>query len=265
MSKSKGNVVTPMSLLEEHGTDSVRYWAASARLGVDTAFDTNQMKVGRRLSIKLLNASKFVLSFPKPPEGATAMQPVDIALLARLASVVDDATTAFEAFDYARSLERTEQFFWSFCDDYLELVKGRAYGAHGDDAAASANATLRIALDTMHRLFAPFLPFVTDEVWSWWHEGSVHRATWPSAGELPISTRDDGVLVAAASALSEIRRAKSEAKVSMRTAVARAEVTDRAANTELLLQAESDLKEAGTITELVIAEGEPSVKVELAG
>ncbi len=264
MSKSKGNVVTPMALLEEFGTDSFRYWAASARLGVDTTFEINQVKVGRRLSIKLLNASKFVLSFPKPAEGAVATYPVDIALLARLAGVVEDATAAFEAYDYTRALERIEQFFWSFCDDYLELVKGRAYGAQGDDAAVSANATLRATLDTTQRLFAPFLPFSTEEVWSWWHEGSVHRASWPQTAELSVSTRDDSVLTAVAATLSEVRRAKSEAKVSVRTAVASATVIDTAANIQRLLQAQDDLKEAGTIEELVLIEGRPSISVELA-
>src|SRR5688500_1517744 len=182
MSKSKGNVVTPMALLEEHGSDGVRYWAASGRPGTDTAFDTGQMKVGRRLTIKILNASTFVLANPSPNGAVTAA--VDRGLLTALAAIVRESTADLEQYDYARVLERTETFFWSFCDDYLELVKGRRYGDQGPDLAASANGALLTALSTMLRLFAPFLPFVTEEVWSWWREGSVHKAAWPSAEEV---------------------------------------------------------------------------------
>jgi valyl-tRNA synthetase len=189
MSKSKGNVVTPMHLLEEHGADAVRYWAASGRPGTDTAFDPQQMKVGRRLAVKLLNASKFALadlpeSDPAHPE---LTHPLDRAVVARLAAVVEDATTHFEAYDYARALERTETFFWWFCDYYLELVKGRRYDS--DPAvSASVSRALRLAMSVFQRLLAPFLPFVCEEVWSWWQEGSVHRAQWPEAAELSAAT-----------------------------------------------------------------------------
>ncbi len=180
MSKSKGNVVTPMHLLEEHGADAVRYWAASGRPGTDTAFDPQQMKVGRRLAVKLLNASKFALA--EEPESDPAhhglTHPLDRAVIARLAGVVEDATASFEGYDYARALERTETFFWWFCDYYLELVKGRRYDP--DPAvSASVSRALRLSLSAFQRLLAPFLPFVTEEVWSWWQQGSVHRARWP--------------------------------------------------------------------------------------
>ena len=225
MSKSKGNVVTPMHLLEEYGADAVRYWAASGRPGADTAFDPQQMKVGRRLAVKLLNASKFALA-DLPPAGEALTNPLDRALLARLAAVVEEATSSFEDYDYARALERTETFFWWYCDFYLELVKGRRYEQAGE-ASASVSRALRISLSVFQRLFAPFLPFVCEEVWSWWREGSVHRADWPDAAELRLAAtaadgpREDAALEIAADVLREVRKAKSEARRPMRAPVAR--------------------------------------------
>ncbi|HET7489227.1 MAG TPA: valine--tRNA ligase [Acidimicrobiales bacterium] len=260
MSKSKGNVVTPIKLLEQYGSDAVRYWAASGRPGTDTAFDENQMRNGRRLAIKVLNASKFVLFLPRT-EG-DASHPVDLALLAGLARLVDDATAAFDGYDYARPLERTEAFFWSFCDDYLELVKNRAYG--GGEGGGSAIATLEAALSTFLRLLAPFLPFVTEEVWSWWQEGSVHRAPWPTAAEL-AGGGDPAVLEVAGEVLRAVRKAKSEAKLSQRAAVDTVVVHDTPARLAALRAAEADLREAGSVADLRTEEAEAfSVDVTLA-
>jgi valyl-tRNA synthetase len=215
MSKSKGNVVTPMGLLEEHGSDGVRYWAARGRPGTDTAFDPSQMKVGRRLAIKLLNAAKFAL-MQAEPRGAI-VEPLDRGMLTALAVLVDDSTEQLESYDYARVLEQTEAFFWAFCDDYLELVKGRRYGDYGPEGAASANSAMLVALETLLRLFAPYLPFVTEEVWSWWRAGSVHRASWPTSAEVlaPIDGADAAALVvrdATQTALADVRRIKSMLK-----------------------------------------------------
>ena len=212
MSKSKGNVVTPMALLEEHGSDGVRYWAASGRPGTDTTFDPGQMKVGRRLAMKLLNASRFALMAAEPRGPIT--EPLDRGMLTALAALIEDATIQLEAYDYARVLERAETFFWNFCDDYLELVKARRYGDFGADAAASANSAMLVALSALLRLFAPYLPFVTEEVWSWWQPGSIHRAAWPTAAEIVESiggsdARALAVRDATAQALADVRRIKS--------------------------------------------------------
>jgi valyl-tRNA synthetase len=185
MSKSKGNVVTPIDLFDQYGSDAVRYWAACARPGVDTAFSEEQMKVGRKLGTKLLNATKFVLSFGDVDATAVPTEMIDIAMLQRLSGVVEECTNAFTHFDYARSLERTEAFFWWFCDDYVELVKQRAYGLDTMpvELTASARAALRRALSVMQRLFAPLIPFVSEEVWRWWNDSSVHIAHWPTSDD----------------------------------------------------------------------------------
>ena len=274
MSKSKGNVVTPMGLLEEHGSDGVRYWAASGRPGTDTAFDTGQMKVGRRLAIKILNASKFVLSRAEP-RGAASVA-VDRGLLLTLARIVRESTADLESYNYTRVLERTETFFWSFCDDYLELVKGRRYGDQGEELAASANGALLAALDVMLRLFAPFLPFVTDEVWSWWRTGSIHRASWPDAGELlrvcapptgQRATDDDDIaaLEFASAVLGAIRKKKSEEQRPLKTPVARAVITAPDPQLALLGLVEQDLRASGLIREIETRGGDAlAVDVELA-
>jgi valyl-tRNA synthetase len=222
MSKSKGNVVTPLALLEEHGSDGVRYWSASGRPGTDTAFDAQQMKVGRRLAIKLLNAAKFALMQAEPRGPIT--EPLDRGMLTNLAYLVRYSTEKLEHYDYAAVLAGTETFFWGFCDDYLELVKSRRYGDFTAEGAASANGAMLIALSTLLRLFAPFLPFVTEEVWSWWQPGSVHRASWPTPEEVvaAIDGEDSSALPifdAAREALGEVRREKALQKKSIKAPV----------------------------------------------
>ena len=265
MSKSKGNVVTPMALLEQYGSDAVRYWAVSARPGVDTAFDEGQMKIGRRLAIKMLNASKFVLGVmgdDVPPVSAVTA-PLDASMLEHLRVLIGDATRAFDGYDYARALEKTERFFWGFCDDYVELVKQRAYGARGEEQARSAQAALALALSTLLRLFAPLLPFVTEEVWSWWREGSVHRATWPSVEEVPACDTAPRVYELASETLSAIRKAKSTAQRSMRTEVTRLEVRAPGSDLALVDGVLDDLREAGCVTGPVDLVAGESVAVDL--
>ena len=267
MSKSKGNVVTPLDLLDKHGSDAVRYWAANGRPGTDTAFDDGQMKNGRRLAIKIMNASRFALGFgtdsgtPLAVDPEAITDPLDRAMLLGLAGLVDEATQAFDGFDYARALERTEAWFWTFTDDHVELVKSRAY--EGDEAGAeSARHALRLALSTLLRLFAPFLPFVTEEVWSWWRGGSVHRQTWPTSDKLRDAATVDGEHVdpttaaVAAAALAEIRRHKTTEKRSLATPVTACTLTDTAERLALLRPVLGDVTAAARATGIDLVEGD---------
>ena len=247
MSKSKGNVVTPFALLEEHGSDGVRYWAAKGGPGVDTMFDAGQMKVGRRLAIKVLNASKFILAKADPLGPVTAA--VDRAMLANLADLVREVTQVLEEYEYGRAIDLVEREFWGFCDDYLEFVKGRRYGDQGPEAAGSANSALIAALSVYLRLFAPYLPFATEEVWSWWKEGSVHRAAWPTDAELAplvrgITDDDQQKWSYAREVLGEVRKRRSEAKQPLKVPIVRAVIADTAARLAHLDAVEADLRAA---------------------
>jgi valyl-tRNA synthetase len=263
MSKSKDNALSPQHLLERYGADAVRYWAACARPGVDTLFDEGQMKIGRRLALKVLNASKFIVSRCGPRAAGPITELLDRAMLGRLAELVDEATASFESFDYARALQKTEAFFWRFCDDYLELVKNRSYADAGTPSTASAHAALLVALSTQLRLLAPVLPFAAEEAWSWWNEGSIHRAPWPEAATL----RDAGALTSpvydeAALLLGAIRKAKSEASLSVKAPLARVRLSaplERKADLAAVL---SDVKDAANAGEVTVEVGELSARIE---
>ena len=276
MSKSKGNVITPIDMLARYGSDAVRYWAANGRPGTDTAVDEGQMKVGRKLAIKIINASRFALAFGAGSgeeltvDEVAITHPLDRAMLAGLAELVDEATRAFEGFDYARALERTEAWFWAFTDDHVELVKSRAY--EGDPAGAdSARHALRLAISTLLRLFAPFLPFVTEEVWSWWRPGSVHLQAWPNGDDLRGSTAVDGqpanarIAEVAAQAIAEIRKHKTAARRSLATPVVACTLTDTAERLDLLRPALADVAAAARAEKITLSEGDGlAVDIELA-
>ena len=274
MSKSKGNVVTPMPLVERFGADAIRHWAAGGRPGVDTAADEAQMRVGRRLAIKIANASRFALQ--RVAAGATASPrwvALDAAELAALDAVVARATAFLVDHDYTSALAVIEEHFWSFCDDYLELVKVRAYGEDSPERS-SALAALEIAVDVFVRAFAPFLPFVTEEVWSWFRTGSVHRTAWPQPDEALRRYREatregtaavPGELRAAVSwVLAQVRRAKTSAQRSLRAPVRRLVIRAPEAWIEALREAREDVMAAGGIEVLELEDAEePEALVEL--
>jgi valyl-tRNA synthetase len=279
LSKSSGIAFVPHEEIDNFGADGVRYWAASARLGVDTTYKAEQLQIGRRLAIKVLNASRFALSragdmadeLASIPESSalpagTQLAPLDASLLAHLAAVAAEATTAFEGYEQARALERSESFFWSFCDDYLELVKNRAYRDAADPATRSARLTLLVALSVQLRLLAPVLPMVTEEVWSWWQEGSIHLSPWPDSDgidKLAGEAADSLVLDQAAAVLASIRKIKSTAKVSVRAAVANCKISGPASAIARLELCRSDICEAGSVAELVL-EDNPAEDAQMA-
>lgn len=152
------------------------------------------------------------------------------------------------------------------CDDYVELVKERAYGGQGPEAAASARATLLIALDIQLRLLAPFLPFVTEEVWSWFRTGSIHRSSWPDANAIEAQG-DSDLLDDVATVLGELRGAKSTAKVSMKTPIETASFTGPPDALSRLSAIEADLRAVGRIVGEITwtpGDGELSTQVVLA-
>ncbi len=263
MSKSKGNVVTPLGLLQEYGSDGVRYWAARGGPGVDTAFDVGQMKIGRKLAMKVLNVSKFILAGEH--RGGPVTESLDRGMLQNLAALVSEATAELEQYEYARALAKIEGFFWDFCDNYVEATKSRRYGDFGPEAAASASTAMRTALSVMLRLLAPYLAFTCEDVWSWWQTGSVHRAPWPTAAEvLGVSGEDAAAREAhsaLAAALGAIRKGKTDAKLSVGTEVDAVAYVGSEDEIRALRAIERDLKAAVRTGVLSLAAGDPSVTV----
>ncbi len=281
MSKSQGNTVTPEPLITQFGADAVRYWAGRARLGVDTALDEQVFKVGKRLCTKLFNASKFVI------ERFTGIDPAiltpdkitcesDRAAIAQLRPLIRRATAAFDEFDYAQSLQLTEEFFWAtFCDNYIELAKPRTYDEGLTEGKLSAAATLRLIHRALLRMFAPFLPFLGEEIWHWTYSadvdmhGSVHRSPWPLLDEIaaipePKSERTWPLTLLVAEA---VRKAKADANLSIKAPVKRVAVACNPADAAGLDHAVLDITRMLSINEFDLDEvenaAEPAMTVEL--
>ncbi|HEY1806656.1 MAG TPA: class I tRNA ligase family protein, partial [Terracidiphilus sp.] len=260
MSKSRGNVITPMHLLDEYGSDAVRYWASSAQLGADTAFDVNVLKVGKRLVTKLFNASKFVLGKEGAP--GAIVYPMDRVFLERLRQLVHNATRHFENYEHQQALAETERFFWTaFTDSYIEMSRARTLGTQGAQVQGSALATLKIALGVFLRLFAPFLPYITDEVWSWSYaqetgHASIHASQWPSDSDFPELAEDgnEGIFDIAMEALTAINRSRAGAGVSSAREIKTATLAAKPEAFSLLKAACEDIRLAVRANELLAVE-----------
>jgi valyl-tRNA synthetase len=260
MSKSRGNVITPMHLLDEYGSDAVRYWAAGAGLGADTAFDVNVLKVGKRLVTKLFNASKFVLGKEGVP--GPIVYPMDQVFLLRLRDLVRKVTRHFENYEHQQALAETERFFWTaFTDSYIEMSRARTLGTAGVEAQGSALTTLRLALTVLLRLFAPFLPYITDEVWSWRYAGetgsaSIHASAWPSDADFPelAAGGNDGIFDVAVEALYAINKSRTGAGVSSAREIKTATLAATPEAFPLLQAAREDIRLAVRAGELLAIE-----------
>ena len=269
MSKSKGNVVTPDHLLDQYSSDAIRYWSARARLGADTAFDESVLGIGKKLVTKLFNASKFVwMQIEDAPELShdAITQPMDQSFLAALNACANDCRSSFESLDYASALDMAETLFWQFCDDYIELVKGRVYREEDLSKKASGQATLRLALDTFLKVFAPFIPFITEEVWSWTvgqEKKSIHTQSWPS---LPSSTGSRDAFDLAREVMVIVRGEKTRAQVSMKHPVDRVTIHANADQVKTIQTIQDDIKRAGVVETIdyVNSDEAMSVSVQLA-
>ena len=284
MSKSKGNVVTPLPLIDQYGADAVRYWAANGKLGMDMAYDESVFKIGGKLVTKLYNAGKFVLSQVGRPGDIT--EELDRSFIAQLKQKTVRAKELFENYEFASALQITEDFFWSgFTDNYIELVKYRAKDLSDPAGMASAISSLRLGLSIMLRLFAPFLPTVTDEIWSWCFAEetdcpSIHMAPWPGGIigieknrilenlkteiYLPSVHRIDcvdlpaleGSFFAACDAIGAVRKAKSELGISLgKPLLSLTLLTDA--------QGKSDLKMVAN--DVSAASGAPNIVLDING
>ncbi|NCB49549.1 MAG: valine--tRNA ligase [Alphaproteobacteria bacterium] len=266
MSKSKGNVVTPQGLIDTHSADAVRYWSTRARLGIDTAFDEKVMGQGKKFATKFFNASRFALSIISESSLSEEafyekhiQKPMDKAWMTKLQETVSSATKGFEQFDYAQALEVIEARFWDFCDNYLELIKSRAYSEDN----ASAVASLMKTIDVFTRLLAPFCPFITEEVYqacTWKNkEGSLHNESWPKAEEFNGLVDDkEGMLYDLTLPLIvEIRKAKTEAGKSQKTPVLSVKVMLPQTQMDVLKEGKEDIDNVGSLSSkaLCLSEG----------
>lgn len=291
MSKSKGNVITPVELIQDKGADAVRYWASTSRLGTDTAFSEELLKIGRKLVTKLWNASNFASLNLSKLEGqpTTAAEDtkkgiitetLDLWILSRLHQCVKKATQEFERFEYCDARVAIEDFFWNdFCDNYLELVKARAYGVdrepwivdsekklhtHDPRSQQSALTAIYHCLETLLRLFAPFVPHITEELYSHIFDdryaatGSVHaRGSWPKTADYPYDAAAEASGIACVDVLNVIRKAKSEANVSIKFPVKEVRLKALAdKGWDSLKPTLPDLKAAGNAEAIVTAESE---------
>ncbi|MEK6734504.1 MAG: class I tRNA ligase family protein, partial [Pseudomonadota bacterium] len=231
MSKSKGNIVTPVDLIEEKGADIVRYWASNSKLGADIAYSEDVFKLGQKLINKLWNAAKFtelqITNLKVKPstvkedvEKKLIFKPVDLWLITKLTKTFDKATNELNKFEYCNARVAIEDFFWNiYCDNYIEIVKTRSYNESSSDKEGQVSALLTMyhCMQILLKLFSPFLPHVTEEIYSHMYGDALisQRGTWPKKEEFTFNEGSEQLGDALVNILELIRKVKAEKQVSV--------------------------------------------------
>ena len=267
MSKSKGNVVVPNDLIEQYGADAVRYWSANARLGADTANDEQVFKVGKKLVVKIFNASKFVLNnFHKIDvlDKSNIKNPLDKSLVFIFNNYLEKITESLNKYQFAEALNLTEDFFWNyFTDNYIELVKNRRFNGSSVDSL-SASTTLILILENVLKLFAPFVPMITDEIWLTMYpdKKSIHLQRWPQKIDVDLNNISSHEFEVAKESIASIRKEKTSNEIGLGKEVEKITITVNKEKIEALNQVLGDVQDAARANNLVINSSEENNEIK---
>ena len=267
MSKSKGNVVVPNDLIEQYGADAVRYWSANARLGADTANDEQVFKVGKKLVVKIFNASKFVLNnFHKIDvlDKSNIKNPLDKSLVYIFNNYLEKITESLNKYQFAEALNLTEDFFWNyFTDNYIELVKNRRLNGSSVDSL-SASTTLILILENVLKLFAPFVPMITDEIWLTMYpdKKSIHLQKWPQKIDVDLNNISSHEFEVAKESIASIRKEKTSNEIGLGKEVEKITITVNKEKIEALNQVLGDVQDAARANNLVINSSEENNEIK---
>jgi len=271
MSKSKGNVVTPVDLILAQGCDVVRYWASNSKLGADIAYSEEIFKIGKKLINKLWNASKFAsmhlsklqgeITTPlRDIEQGLICEDIDLWLLSRLKNLIEIVTKEFERFEYSSARNAIEDFFWNdFCDNYLEIIKTRSYNNEGknDKGQQSAIRTTYHALKHLLLLLAPFLPHVTEELNNIiFSAASLHeRNSWPSSANFVAQDLKLEEGKAMLNIIAFVRRIKADKQLSANAPLNTIYVRSNKLQASLIKNSLDDLKSVTGAANILLEEG----------
>jgi valyl-tRNA synthetase len=228
MSKSKGNVIDPKTVLENYSADALRFWAAGSKLGEDLDYQEKDLITGQKTITKLWNASKFTFmhleDFKNKPK---KLEATDLYLLSKLQTLITNSTKYFENYEYSKTKAEVDYFFWhTFCDNYLEIVKDRLYNPdkRGKESRQSAQYTVYTTLLTLLKLTAPIMPFITEEIYQLFYkkiekESSIHITSWPKVDKKLINKKLEQSGDELINIISQVRQFKNKNQTSLKTPV----------------------------------------------
>ena len=225
MSKSKGNIIKPQEVIKNYGADSLRYWAASSKLGEDFDYQEKDVITGKKFVTKLVNAANFIFGNIKDYRFKRAkLTDTDRLFITEVNNLVAKCTDAFEKYEYSRAKTEADYFFWnSFCGNYLEIIKNRVYNGT-EEEKESAFYTLYVSLLTILKLMAPFTPFITEEIYQeyfreWEGGKSIHISSWPEEMKVEKNRNDKEVYSLLLNIIGKVRQEKSKAKKPMNSQI----------------------------------------------